>query len=191
MTRQRDKTAAYRLFHYKYEMRLPQSFLYGPAYLQKHGYHVSGDLRLDQARLMELTVVRQTPAGLAMLHNDGAPIDILDAQDIVAIYEDIQEHLRDWERLVNEGVHPSDVPPLNELRMFEAIASALYETSKFYEPDESYGDGIRDRLMAMNRRRSPLRTERYLRDKLTTDKGTLKPYVSIVDRIENELLRND
>lgn len=190
MTAPQNHSAAYRLFHYKYEVRLPALFMYGPEYLKKHGYRVSGEAGLDHLRLRELIVVRQTPAGMALLHNEGASIDFLDHRDSVQVYQDIQEHLMDWERMVQQWVHPDDVPPIEEFRMFEAIAMAIYETAKFYQPDERYGDTLRDALMAMNRRRNPTGTERYLRNKITTEQGTLKPYVSIVDRIERELMRN-
>lgn len=191
MTEKKEKTAAYRLFHFKYEMRIPQIFLYGKDYLEKNGYHVSGDSRLDQLRLMEPSVMRQTAAGLAMLHDEGAPIDFVNHRDTVLVYGDIQEHLLDWERIANQGIHPDDAPPLEEFRQLEAIAAALYETSKFYEPNESSGDNLRDRLMAMNRSRNPVRTERYLRNRITSDKGELKPYTSIVDRLEHALMENN
>lgn len=191
MTEKKAKTAAYRLFHFKYEMRIPQIFLYGKDYLEKNGYHVSGDAGLDQLRLMEPSVMRQTAAGLAMLHDEGAPIDFVNHRDTVLVYDDIQEHLLDWERVAIQGIHPDDAPPLEEFRQLEAIAVALYETSKFYEPNESSGDNLRDRLMAMNRSRNPVRTERYLRNRITTDKGELKPYTSVVDRLENALMENN
>lgn len=190
-TSKKPHTAAYRLFHFKYEMRIPQIFMYGQDYLEKNGYHVSGDSALDKQRLMEPSVMRQSAAGLAILHDEGAPIDFLNEKDSVEVYEDIQEHLLDWERVANQGIHPEDAPTVEEFRQFEAIAIALYETSKFYEPDEQAGDPLRDRLMMMNRRRNPVRTERYLRDKITNDKGDLKPYVSIVDRIEKALVENN
>lgn len=184
-------TAAYRLFHFKYEMRIPQIFMYGKDYLEKNGYHISGDGALDRQRLMEPSVMRQTGAGLAMLHDEGAPIDFVNEKDAVEVYEDIQEHLLDWERIAMQGIHPDDAPSIDEFRQFEAVAMALYSTSKFYEPDERSGDPLRDRLMMMNRRRNPVRTEAYLRDKITTDKGELKPYVSVVDRIERALVENN
>lgn len=184
------KTAAYRLFHYRYPVRMPQIFLYGQAYLEKHGYHISGDRALDRQRLMEPSVIHQTAAGLAMLHSEGAPIDFVNWEDAAAVYKDIQEHLRDWERLVLQGIHPANVPPLEDFRQLEAVAMAIYEIAKFYDPDESPGSALRDQLMEMNRRRNPLRTDRYLRDRISNEKGELKPYVSIVDRIERELVEH-
>ena len=191
MTTTKEKTAAYRLFHFKYEMRIPQIFLYGKEYLEKNGYHVSGDGALDRLRLMEPSVMRQTGAGISLLHDEGAPIDFVNIRDAVLMYDDIQEHLLDWERIAVQGIHPDDAPPLEEFRQFETVAMALYETSKFYEPDEKYGDPLRDRLMSMNRSRNPVRTDRYLRGKLSTGQGGLKPYVSVVDRLEKALMENN
>lgn len=188
MSTAKRKTAAFRLFHYRYEMRIPQMFMYGPNYIEKHGYHVSGDAALDRLRLSTPNVVKQTPAALAVLHADGCPIDLVNPRDAVPIYEDIQEHLTDWARLAAQGIHPADAPPLEEFRQLEAVAMELYRSAKHYEPKETRGDLLRDRLMDMNRRRNPARTESYLRSKITDSKGNLKPYVSIVDRIEKALV---
>lgn len=187
MSRQKKNTAAWRLFHIKYEVSVPQLFMYGKPYLEKHGYHVSGDNTLDNERLMEPTRVRQTVAGMALLHDEGAPVEIINHRDSVDIYDDIQEHLRNWERLANQGIHPDDLPPIEDLRMFESVAMELHQTAKHYEPNEVTGNVLRDRLMSMNRRRNPVRTERYLRQKIQDEKGELKPYVSIVDNIEKRL----
>lgn len=180
-------TAAWRLFHIKYAVRVPQIFMYGKPYLEKHGYHISGDVGLDHERLMETTTMRQTVAGLAVLLDDGAPIDIVDMKDSVAIYDDIQQHLRDWEIQVRGAMHPDEVPPIEDFRALEAIAITLHDYAKHYEPNEITGNALRDRLIAMNRRRNPVRTDRYLRQKITNEQGHLKPYTSIVDRIEQAL----
>lgn len=185
--KKRKYTAAFRLFHFRYEMMIPQMFFYGREYLRKHGYHVTGDYLTDQERLMEPMRVRQTPAALAMFHAEGCLVNIVNPRDSVVIYDDIREHLMDWERQVIQGIHPNDVPPIEDFRKLEAIAIELYRLAKFYEPQDRRGDTLRDQLMEMNRRRNPARTEQILRRKLLNEDGELKPYISIVDRIEREL----
>lgn len=187
--RNKIHTAAWRLFNYRYQMLIPQIFFYGEKYLEKHGYAVSGDPELDHHRLLEPHRVMQTPAALAMFHAEGCKVNIVNPKDSVHIYDDIQEHLLDWERFVQQGVHPDDVPPITDFRKFEAVAMELYRMAKHFEPQEKSGSGIRDRLTEMNRRRNPLAVEKKLRSRLMDEDGNLKPYVSIVDRIEKEMLR--
>lgn len=187
----KKKTAAYRLFHYRYSMLIPQMYMVGPEYARKVGYHISGDGQLDQARLHEPAIYRQTPAGLAVLHEEGAPLEdvFVNPRDAVPVYDDIQEHLTDWLRAVREGIHLDDVPDLNEFRAFEAIALFIYKTAKFYDPEEVKEDKLRNRLIAMNRTRNPRGTTAYLRSRNVDEKGQLKPYVSIVDRIEEHIIK--
>lgn len=182
-------TAAFRLFHFRYEMMIPRMFFYHQNYLDKVGYHVTGDSILDQEMLTVPQRVMQTPAALAIFHSQGCPIEIVNPKDSVTIYDDIREHLVDWERKVIQGCHPDDVPPLEELRMLETVAMEFYRLAKHYDPVETTGDELRDRLMDLNRRRNPGRVEKLMRTRLYNEQGDLKPYVSIVDRIEKELFR--
>jgi hypothetical protein len=185
------KTAAYRLFHWKYQVRIPRSLMESSEYINNVGYHVSGDARVDAMQSTSVLVMNQTAAGIAILHSQGAPVDdflFLKKSDAADVYTDIQEHLQDWKRVTYQGIHPNDCPPIEDFRMFEAVAMALYRTAKFYEPDEASGNELRDRIMMLHRSRNPVGTDRYLRNKITDDKGQLRGYESIVDAIESQML---
>lgn len=185
------KTAAYRLFHWKYRVRIPRSLMESAEYSAGVGYHISGDAQVDAMQTTSVVTINQTVAGIAILHNQGAPVDdflFLDPKDAVLVYTDIQEHLQDWKRLTYQSIHPDACPPIEDFRMFEDVAIALYQTAKFYEPDEASGNELRDRIMSLNRGRNRAGTERYLRDRLLGEGGALKPYVSLVDAIETQLL---
>lgn len=185
------KTAAYRLFHWKYQVRIPRSLMESSEYTAAVGYHVTGDAMVDAMQSTSVLTMNQTAAGLAILHAQGAPIDdftFLTPNDAALVYTDIQEHLQDWKQVTYQGVHPDACPPLEDFRQFEAVAMALYRTAKFYEPDEASGNELRDRIMMLNRSRNRVGTERYLRERLAGEGGMLKPYVSLVDAIETQLL---
>lgn len=187
MSNPNNRSAAYRLFHHRYAMMIPQLFFYSRHYIDKHGFPSSGNPQLDKERMSVPSMVMQTPAALAMFHAEGCPIQIVNETDSVKIYNDIREHLLDWERAIKQGIHLSDVPAIEEFRMLEAIAIAIYRLAKHFQPANHNNDDIRDRLMAMNMRRNPVQTDRLLRNRITDDKGELKPYISIVDRIEKEI----
>lgn len=185
------KTAAYRLFHWKYQVRIPRSLMESSEYIAAVGYHVTGDAMVDAMQTTSVLTMNQTAAGLAILHSQGAPIDdftFLTPNDAALVYTDIQEHLQDWKHVTYQGVHPDACPPIEDFRMFEDVAMALYRTAKFYEPDEASGNELRDRIMMLNRSRNRVGTERYLRERLAGEGGMLKPYVSLVDAIETQLL---
>jgi aspartate aminotransferase-like enzyme len=159
--------------------------MYGEKYIEKVGYPVTGDGKLDRERLSTVEVMRQTPAGLAMLHAQGAVVDFVNPRDTVDVYEDIQEHLRDWEAMVVAGCHIDDVPPIEEFRMLEDVAIAIHSIAKYFQPRETSRNLVRERIHAMNMRRSSVSS--YITAKQKEEKAHEKPYVSIVDRIERRL----
>lgn len=185
------ESAAWRVWHRRHPVRIPTLLMYGQDYLKKHGLPVSGDQGLDSERMAEFTVVNQPAAGIAILHAEGAPVDkrmFIHWEDCVKVYQDIQEHLRDWERHLHGFVHPDDIPPLEDFRKLEAVAVALYVSAKHYEPNEARGNALHDALLNLSRRRDPVRVSQRLRRKNTDAEGELKPYESIADRIETLVL---
>lgn len=179
--------ACWRLFNYRYPVWYPKIFMYDPEYIAKRGYAITGDPTMDRQRLMESDIFRQSPAGMAMLIDDGAPIDqdaFHDAADIPYVYQDIQEHLMDWEREINRGIHINDCPPLEDFYQLENLAMILHPTAmRLMTEEESSGSGILDKLREMNRRRSSIvRKEKPG----LNDQGEVRPYVSIVERIAKE-----
>lgn len=187
----KKKTACWRLFHYSYPVWYPQLFKYSTEYIQKRGYHVSGDGTLDQQRMMEPGLFNQTPAGMAMLIEEGAPIDVesfSEIKDIPYIYADIQEHLMDWEKAVNSGIHINEVPDIQDFRLWENLAIILYPTARFLQPEEQSSTLLVERLKMMSRQRSPINRRQQAMAAARDEEGNLKPYVSIVDRIEKEII---
>ena len=183
-----QKTAAYRLFHHKYRFRVPKALMYGPEYLNNVGYAISGDPVVDSGSATEILTVNQCGAGIAILFSQGAPLDFVDHKDSILLYNDIQEHLKDWERVSRGNIPLSAAPPLEDFRMLEAVGRELYSTVKHNEPVEVSGDRMRDAIIAMDRRRNPRMVEAAARSRNADEGGGLKPYVSIVDRIEENLL---
>lgn len=166
-------------------MMIPPIFLYGEKYIEKVGYPITGDAGVDQARLHVPEMVRQTPAGLAMLHAEGAPIEFVNAADTVPVYADIIEHLRDWEAVAIAGCHPDDAPPIEEFRQLEDIAIAIHSMARYFEPRTESRNLVTERLHSMAMRRSSVRS--YVEAKQKADRVQDRPYVSIVDRIERRL----
>lgn len=184
-----QKTAAWRLFHLRYPMYISRIFMVSKEYVEKHGYYITGDVDLDRKRMGEPDLIRQTVAGIAMLHAEGCPVVLENKRDSVAIYKDLQEHLRDWERAAYDNIHPEDAPPISEFRQLEAIAIAVYPDAMFYQPRDRVGsDDLQDRLMAMSRSRNSVRVDKEVASRIRNEHGVLKPYVSVVDRIEKLLL---
>lgn len=184
MAKPKQTSAAYRLFKFKYSVLMPAIFRYSNHYLEKHGYPVTGDGRLDDERLMELTTVRLCPAGMAMQMARGAYIDFHHADDAVKVYRDIREHLTDWERHIQQGAHPESIPPLEDFYQLEDLAAALYQTAMHYDPSDWTDSPLTDAIRTMNRARNPANADRLNRLRVKDEEGELKPYEPIAPRLE-------
>lgn len=184
-----SNTAAWRLWNLRYQVMVPQLAMYSAEYIRKNGIGVSGDKQTDRGRLNMLVAVNQTVAGLALIFNEGHPFSIPYHDDCVQIYADIQEHLRTWRDATYSGVHPDSFPPLDDLRLFEAIAVEVYATAQRLEPQkEEARSFIFERIMRLNQRRNLTAANAYLRKRSQDEDGQLTPYVSLVDQIEEYIL---
>lgn len=181
------RSAAWRLWNIRYQVRIPEVLMFSQKYLNTVGYNISGDSRVDQAAATRIMVCNQTGAGLSILYSQGAPLDFLDKKKIPGLYNDIQEHLYDWERVAASGIRPGGAPPISDFRMLEAVAMELYPIAKKLAPEEPAPDMMRNRLLQMNRQRNPIFAKTQALKRHSDEQGNLKPYVSIVDRIEEYL----
>ena len=184
-------TAAWRLFHLKYPVLVPELSAYSPDYLRSNPLPSTGDRALDDMRESNMVATKHTAAGLAMLLSQGYPFGLLQIKDCVQIYSDIQNHLNDWNDQTLSYIHPNEFPPIDELRMLESLAIEVYVIAKKLEPNESVRSKIIDSLISMNRSRNLVSTNRWLRDR-NRDQRTkeIKPYDSIVDKIERYIAEN-
>lgn len=183
-------TAAWRLFHYDYRVYYPALFNYSTEWLEKRGMVITGDGALDRSRLTLPELNRQSPAGMAMLLEEGAPITadaFFDIEDIPYVYYDIQEHLGDWEKQLNRGVHINDLPDVYDFRKLEALAVELHTMAIALTEDQPRGSGLRGRLNRLNSARA---TYRPSKEDLDEVQRTV-PYVSIADRIERQSIRGN
>mgnify|MGYP001205686871 CR=1 FL=1 len=187
----KKNTAAWRLFHYTYPVWYPQLFKYDKSYIEKRGIAITGDAELDRLRLDEDGLFNQTPAGMALLMEDGCPIfaeSFFSYEDIPYVYHDIQEHLMDWERRINRGIHINEIPDLYDFRILENLALELHDYAMYLSPqNQSSGVGIVDRLNRLNSVRSSIHRTMPLSAR-TNEVVEIRPYVSIADRIEKSAL---
>lgn len=192
MSYPRKHNACWRLFHYRFKVQVPHYFLYGADYLKKVGLPSTNDPLLDRERGMDTTIINQTPAGMAMLLAQGAPITtrsfISPEVDVPFIYDDIQEHLQDWEQAIMGQMHISEIPDLEDFRAFEALALELYHTARHLKPVNLDTNTMQSRILSFNARRAGLSVHQEARRKLYDDEGNIQPYTSVVDRIERMII---
>lgn len=143
-----EKTAAYKLFHYRFLCEVAQMHLYEAKWLDQGGFITTGDPNLDRQMAVQPVVVQLTPAAMARFHDEGVEMRLVTPEDSVKIYQIIYDHLRDWETAVNFNVNLVN-GPVDELKMFDRLAAEVYKLARFYWKGEAY----HGRFQQFNQRR--------------------------------------
>lgn len=178
-------TAAQHIFHERYRVLIPRHFMYSAEYIRKVGYGASGNAGVDRMASSNLEAMNQTIAGLAILHFQGAELLLLDENDCVPIYKAIVRHLVDWRDFSSHGLNPDQCPPIEDFRALEEIAIQFHIRAQELEPIAQPNSRLWDAVQAMNRSASRMV---WNRTQSRDAEGSIKPYLSIVDDIEKNLL---
>lgn len=179
-------TPAWRLFNLRFKCLATNLIEVTSDYLATGNVimNVSGDPTVDKLASGRMEIKNLTAAAIAMFMDEGHAIAITDMYDCVQIYNDIQDHLHNHLQASRQAFHKDELAPIEEYRMFEALALEVYQTAKRLEPKaEKLQGGVFDSFIEMSRRRNLIATNKFLKSQNETD-GQIKPYISIVDDIE-------
>ena len=122
MAKKKSNSAAYRLFHTSYPASAPEYYFHTDWDMTVKGVAVTGNAMVDEGRLFRMRDTECYPSFLAMVVGNGGNIQVHHLEDVVAIYEDIIEHLVDWNRYVEFKYGAINNCPLEELKWFEQLA---------------------------------------------------------------------
>lgn len=183
------KSAAYRLWYFRYPVLIPESYRYMPAYMESVGYAVTGDQDLDQLKLDAMATVNQTPVGCAVLHGQGAPVIPTTPQDAALVYHDIREHLTMWFYEVQHGLVVNDrlLQVLEDLRALEAFAIHLHDLAQRHRPYRPQISLFRERLQELNHNRAGALDDNFTEIKRRAPQE-IEAYQALVPDIERQLL---
>lgn len=128
-------TAAYKLYHYTYDVKLPAMYIYSENYVRIAGKVVTGEKEIDDYAPREMIGSRLTPAQMADFIDEGAPIEIQSPQDALTIYEHIYQHLQNWaDTLKSDDPFAHTKVPMDDLRKFSQLADRLYpNAARFFK----------------------------------------------------------
>lgn len=181
-------TAAWRIWNLRFHVKMPALAQYSTEYLRNNSINVSGDKKLDKLRMNDMVDVQHTCAGIALLIAEGHAITIVNRWDCVQMYSDIQEHFRNWLDMTYGGYPSSAFPPIDDLRLLEAVALEMHAEAQRLDPkDREIASRIFEGIERMNRRRNLIGAHKAARERVQAN-GVVKPYNSIVDQIEKYVL---
>lgn len=185
-------TPAWRLFNLRFKCMATNLVEVTSEYLATGNVvmNITGDKQVDALSSGRMEIKNLTAAAIAMFMDEGHSIAITNMYDCIQMYNDIQDHLHNHLQASRSAFHKDDLPPIEELRQFEALALEVYKTAKRLEPRASNtgrGTSVFDSFIEMSRRRNLVATNRFLKGQSESGDGNLKPYISIVDDIELNL----
>lgn len=148
----KNHSAAYKIWHYRFMCTIAQMHLMSAEFLEQGGSVTSGNPAIDRQMANNTVEVQLTPAAMAMYLAEGASIALVQMSDAAKIYQMIHDHLSDWHRALQNSPHTLN-PPLEELRMFDALAGAIYHQARFFFRSDPYHGKLFGVLDGLSRQR--------------------------------------
>jgi hypothetical protein len=139
MQQKAEDTAVYKLFHWKYQCRIPESVVYGEAVLESFGTFVSGNEGRDVSNATMLVGAIRTIAELAEIHSKGFKLELPDNKKAFEIYKTICDHLKDAIEFQKNGMF-GRMPPIKDLECLDKFAAYIYPQARWHfvgEHDET------------------------------------------------------
>lgn len=128
MTQPAEHTPAFKIFHYYYEVYVPQYALYGENYLQDYGFPTTGNRETDRAMANQRTLCQLTLAQMAEHIDNGISVILADPTKSMELYEIVNKHLIEWKQKASFDRHIN--VPLEDLKKLEVLAVNLYDIAK-------------------------------------------------------------
>lgn len=120
-----EQTAAWRLFHRKYTCRVAQIHTETLEFLEQRPPEGNEYQGAGLAKAREILTVTLSAAAMAEMCAEGATIGLTRFEDAENIYNDIKQHLTDWQQYTLTSIHKRKVPE-EDLRILDAFAGVVY-----------------------------------------------------------------
>lgn len=125
-------SAAYKIFHYMWDIYVPHMFVYSEEYIRIAGTVVSHP-DYDDRLPKQMVGGRYTIAQMAQLMNEGATIKLDRPEDAKTIYDIVALHLEDWSyHLIDQSAFGNSKVPLDDLMCMSQLADVLYGFASRY-----------------------------------------------------------
>lgn len=153
---------AYKIFHWLFEIWVPQAFTVELDDAIRFGTPTTGDKAYDAELAKELTRVMWSISKMAMKVNDGAPITLATPSDAMKIHGIIVEYLQCWaDELEHELAYltpeqvrgnPIYVEREKDMAVLQGFADLVYPVAKSQMPAQLQPSSLAGRLKALGGR---------------------------------------
>lgn len=125
-------STAYKLFNALWSVKVSAIHLYSTDYIKHIGLPSTGNKTYDEWVHNEVRETMLTIIRLATLHEEGANIGFNKIDDVVKIYQLIQDHLATWLEIMRTRFVINH-PPLEDFETLDNFAAAIYPLTLYKE----------------------------------------------------------
>jgi hypothetical protein len=126
-----DKSAAWKLFTYRFNCRVKQIHATPDWVFSDYGVISSGNRDIDAQMMDNYMDILLTPMDMALYINRGVDLIVTTPADCVVIYELINQHLTDWVTALKNSPHYT-TGPIADLKMFDELATLVWRVAKHF-----------------------------------------------------------
>lgn len=119
-------TAAYKIFHYPFQIKIPQVYLSSIAEKESLPQWTTGNREEDRIAAQQMVTVVMTIDKMIDFFNRKIRIEFNSMADIERIYETILEHIQDYRNYVGTSTWLPDQVPFDDLRVMNDFAEKIY-----------------------------------------------------------------
>lgn len=142
-------TVAWRLFNDRWLCAVPEMYLYDQKYIDQVGRVTTGNKQIDNMLAHTRRDIYLTVVGIAMYHDEGAPVRLRNPKDAIPIYKMLTEHLQNWKTVIETQFNFK--APIDDLRKMDALAGAIFPLAAQWEEFDPKTRGIFEHLAKLNR----------------------------------------
>ena len=174
------KSAAYRLFHFRYLISTQAINLRSDYDRNYRGFLVGDDFTSTEDMYEYEESSKITPWRMVEIHSKNGSITFGDIEDMVKVYSDIRQHLNDWFSAMYD-VSKREECPIQDLEMMEYFARDLHVPVTLHNDGRIVGLTSLTNMLSLGRRRA----SRHGNKETTIVEGhRIDPFPSVVDRIQ-------
>ena len=124
-------TAAYKIWHYLFEVVIAKIHLESAEYTREAGVVVTGNKDIDFTMAQEKVHARFTAWALAEYVSEGVSFTVPNSEDCAKMYQMIQEHQSDWLHAAESNPNIVEAP-IEDLRKLDELAGYLFPFARLH-----------------------------------------------------------
>jgi hypothetical protein len=140
-----NREAAWFIWNELYQVTIPYIQMLSIEELQQYGMPTVGDPGYDYGTANEMRLIMIPISEMVIYYSKGVQVSVVSKDDVKKIYERISDHLNTWKQNLEKSLNIGDAP-LEDLKLMDRFANAVYEHAKYQFTDDTIASFISRRM---------------------------------------------